>query len=629
MATNNSTTTPAPSATQASFDALGQPLIATTFVVLDLETTGLSAADDRITEIGAVKVRGGEVLGELRTFVHPQRPIPPAVTAITGINDATVRDAPTIAAVLPSVLRFLEDAVLVAHNAGFDLAFLRAAAGRLGAGPLDPPVVDTARLARRLLRDEVRDVRLATVARHLRARVSPDHRALTDARATVDVLHGLIERAGSFGATTLEDLQQLTRSSSERSFRRRDLVADAPAVPGVYRFLDADDRVLYIGKATDLRSRLRTYFGQDPRRRMADLVRGTARVAWTPTPTVLEAEIHELRAIREHQPRYNRRSRDGSAPVFLALTDEPFPRLSIVRSPRPSHPWTFGPLRSRRLAEQVIASLTEIVPLRTCTPRLRLAQDHGACVLKDLGRCGAPCDGSQSQKAYAEVVDTALATLLEPSDLLHRLRQRMTSLAADGRFERAAETRTQLHGVARALLGVRRRAVLADVERLVAARPTADGTELVVLRRGRLEATALLTPDQAVLGPGREPLRDLSDVDLSDDDLGEDGLGEGDRSDSSAAPARRSPQTAQLIAALTLPGPSVAPRPQDTDELDLALTWLDRPGVQLVHVDGTLASPVAAGAALTSTVAESRQVERDRRRDHQTLSGQKVRRRAG
>ena len=577
------------SATPLTFESLGRPLLETTFVVLDLETTGLSATTDRITEIGAVKVRGGEVLGELRTFVHPERPIPAAVTAVTGIDDSMVRDAPTITAVLPSVLRFIEGGVFVAHNAAFDLGFLRAAADRLDLGPVQPPVVDTARLARRLLHDELRDARLATVARHLRARVSPDHRALTDARATVDVLHGLIERAGSFGATTLEDLQELTRSSSTAQFRRRDLVADAPSAPGVYRFLDPRDEVLYVGKATDLRQRLRTYFGQDPRRRIADLVRETARVDWTLTPTVLEAEVLELRAIRHHQPRFNRRSRDRSAAVHVALTDEPFPRLSIVQRPRASHRWSLGPLPSRRVAERLIDAITEVVPLRTCTGRLRVAQDHPACVLKDLGRCGAPCDGSQSRDGYAEVVATTTAAIDDPSELLAVLRRRMTDHAASGRFERAAEQRARLHAAARALQGLRDRTRLTRCSRLVAARVTAASIEVAVLRHGRLEATTRLDAGSEAW-PGETELL-------------------------AAAAARQ-----------TSPSPDPAAS-VDAEELGLLCAWLARPDVRVVAADGPFASDLAGGRALMATVEESRRVDRERRRDQQVLSGAKVARR--
>jgi DNA polymerase III subunit epsilon len=571
---------------QLGFEALGTPLIATTFVVLDLETTGLSPDRDRVTEIGAVKVRGGEVLGELRTFVHPGRPIPPAITAVTGITDAMVRDAPPMAAVLPTVLGFLGEAVLVAHNAGFDLGFLRAAAAQHGLAPPDPVVVDTARLARRLLRDEVRDCRLATLAAHLRARTRPEHRALADARATVDVLHGLLERAGTLGAVTLEDLRALARSTSERSFRRIGLVADAPPTCGVYRFVDDRGEVLYVGKATDLRSRLRTYFGQDPRRRIAELVRETAQVTWTPTATLLEAEVREVREIHEHRPRYNRRSTRPERSVHLALTREPFPRLAVIRSPGRTHLRAIGPLPSRSRADRLAEALREVVAIRPCTPRLRLAQDHPACVLKDLGRCGAPCDGSQSPADYAEVVATLHGVLDDPERLLEQLRDRMLAFAAAGRFERAGELRGRLHDAATTLLAVRRRGALAAVDEVVARRHTAEATEVVVVRRGRLAGSLRLAGD-------------TEDADVA----------------AAAAAADLRPCA----------GP---PSPFDAEEVGLVLAWLDRPGVRAVAVDGSWAEPVAGGRALAATLAESRRVAREVRRDRQVLSGAKVIRRA-
>ena len=142
-------------APQLSFDELGTPLRDVTFVVLDLETTGGSAQRDAITEVGAVKVRGGERLGELATLVDPGTGIPPQVVALTGITTALVTGAPRLPQVLPSVLEFLTGAVLVAHNAPFDAGFLRAACERHGATWPRPPVLCTARLARAVLsRDE-------------------------------------------------------------------------------------------------------------------------------------------------------------------------------------------------------------------------------------------------------------------------------------------------------------------------------------------------------------------------------------------------------------------------------------------------------------------------------------------
>jgi DNA polymerase III subunit epsilon len=581
---------PTAGAHQPSFDQLGTPLIDVTFVVLDLETTGLTPGRDRITEVGAVKVRGGEVLGELQTLVHPGRPIPSAVSAVTGITDAMVASAPPIEAVLPTVLRFVGDAVLVAHNARFDLSFLRAACERHHHGAFEPVVVDTARLARRLVRDEVRDRRLGTLARHLGSRVVPDHRALTDARATVDVLHGLIERAGAYGATTLEDLRDLARSTSEQAYRRIGLVRDAPRAPGVYRFVDERGQVLYVGKATDLRARLRTYFGQDPRRRTADLVRETAEVTWITTPTLLEAEVVEVRAIHAHAPRYNRRSRHPQRGVHLALTREAFPRLSIVREPRPSHARTVGPIGSRRTAETLLEAVHEVLPLRTCSGRLRVAQDHPACVLKQLGRCGAPCDGTQTAAGYGAVVDRLHAALDDPSELLVPLRERMLAVARDGRFERASELRRRLHLLARTLEEHRRLAALAAVERLVAARivPREGGDhdlEVVVVAHGRLETTARV---------------------------------------------RFTGTTVDDAARAAVPAPTLPsdPDPFDAEERRLVLGWLDHPGVRLVATQGAWAEPLPGGRDLAATRTEARRVDRQVRRDQQVLTGAKVTRRA-
>ena len=245
-----------------------------TFVVVDLETTGGSAADCEITEIGAVKVRGGEVLGELQTLVRPGAPIPPFISVLTGITDAMVATAPPIEAVLPAFLEFASGSVLVAHNAPFDIGFLQAAAARCGLQWPAWGVLDTARLARRVLsRDDVPDCRLATLARHFRATTTPDHRALSDARATVDVLHGLIERVGTEGVQSLEELTTYSSRVPAALRRKRHLAEGLPHAPGVYLFEDAHRRVLYVGKSVDLAARVRTYFtASETRTRMAEMV---------------------------------------------------------------------------------------------------------------------------------------------------------------------------------------------------------------------------------------------------------------------------------------------------------------------------------------------------------------------
>ena len=204
---------------QATLEHLGRSLSETTFVVLDLETSGGSPnLGAHITEIGAVKIRGGEKIAKFQTFVNPGTPIPYFITALTGITDEMVFDSPSINETFPTLLEFLgseNETVFVAHNAPFDLSFLKAAAVMHGYPWPKFVVIDTAKLARRVLsRDEVSDCKLGTLAEFFSATVSPTHRALDDALATVDVLHALIGRVGSLGINTLADLQKFSSKKS-------------------------------------------------------------------------------------------------------------------------------------------------------------------------------------------------------------------------------------------------------------------------------------------------------------------------------------------------------------------------------------------------------------------------------
>ena len=218
-----------------AFPASDRELRELTFVVVDLETTGGSPASCDITEIGAVKVRGGEVIGEFATLVRPAAQIPPFISVLTGITDTMVASAPRPAAVLPAFLEFARGCVLVAHNAPFDMGFLRAGCERLGLPWPKFETVDTALLARRVLtRDETPNCKLATLATFFRAAETPCHRALADARATVDVLHGLFERLGPLGITTIDELRTFTGMVPAAVRRKRHLAEKMPTGHGVY-----------------------------------------------------------------------------------------------------------------------------------------------------------------------------------------------------------------------------------------------------------------------------------------------------------------------------------------------------------------------------------------------------------
>ena len=188
-----------------------EDLSRTTFVVLDLETSGASPkTGSAITEIGAVKVCGGQVIGTFKTFVNPGTPLPPFITELTGITDEMLIEAPRIESVLPSLFEFLgsdKSTVFVAHNAPFDLSFLKASAALHGYIWPNFRVIDTVKAARFVLtKDDVANYQLGTLALYFRTEIAPNHRALDDALATVDVLHGIIERMGTFGITTINQM---------------------------------------------------------------------------------------------------------------------------------------------------------------------------------------------------------------------------------------------------------------------------------------------------------------------------------------------------------------------------------------------------------------------------------------
>ena len=473
-------------AVQLSLDDLGAPLVDTTFVVVDLETTGGSPGTDTITEIGAVKVRGGQCLGTFQTLVNPGRAIPPTITVLTGITESMVARAPRVESVLPALLEFMGDAVVVGHNVRFDVGFLAAALERDGRPPLTAPTVDTVALARRLVRDEVPNCKLGTLARCFRLSHQPSHRALDDALATADLLHVLLERAGSLGVTGLDDLTSLPGMAGHPQADKLRLTSRLPRRPGVYLFRDRSGRVLYVGKAANLRSRVRSYFSTDDRRKVGALLRDTARVDHKVCPSTLEAAVLEARLIRALTPPYNAQGTRWQRYPYLKLTlNEAYPRLSVVRVVKDDGALYLGPLRSGSVARAVAEAIESVVPLRRCTQPVRTVPTRSApCAAAQLGVSLCPCAGGVDAADYHRHVQRVVDGLRgRPDLLLEPLRERMAALARDERFEEAALTRGRLEALTGALRRQRRMEQLLGCERLVV---TVESGERAELRRGVL-----------------------------------------------------------------------------------------------------------------------------------------------
>ncbi len=460
------------------------PLSDVTFCAVDLETTSGSWKTGEIVEIGAIKSRGGEVLGTFETFVQPSVDLPVEIQMLTGITPGHLAGAPPLPAVLPAFIEFCGPSVFVAHNARFDKSFIDAACRKLDYEISAAPIVDTVRLARRILRGEVRSNGLHTLAAHFRTEHKPCHRAFADAAACLEVLWALIERGAAYGITTLADLLQIQSVRSNPHFEKVKLARSLPTTRGVYMFENARREVIYVGKAANLRARVRSYFTQDERKRMGDLRAEVADVRVIHCETEPQCAGLEARLIERYKPRYNRAGIRRKPPVYLRLTDERHPRFAIAKAVRDDGSRYIGPFSSTARARSAATTLSGLFGLRTCTLRLN-GESHEPCALYAIGSCHGPCTTSESDVAAHDNAVLSLRGDIDRGleyacDLLAR---KLANLAAHARFEEASEHRDAFAEISRAIDRARRLSALRDAGRVEL--QTADGR--VVLDEGRLD----------------------------------------------------------------------------------------------------------------------------------------------
>jgi DNA polymerase III epsilon subunit family exonuclease len=346
------------------------PLEAASYVVVDLETTGLRPGKAAICEIGAVRIDGLTRTRTYETLVDPGIPLPPVVSSLTGIEDRDLAGAPSPVLAVQRFLDFATDAVLVAHNARFDIGFLDREVELISGRRLAAPVIDTVGLARRLLAGRVARASLGSLAHFFGTSTRPCHRALPDAEATAEILLRLIGLAQERGARTVADLGRLAAPRSRRVYDKRELAFGAPTRPGVYSFVGKGDQVLYVGRARNLRERLRSYFRSDRQRPAVEAaIAAVERIEWRVYGSELEAALEELRLIRETRPPANARSTRPDRYLYLGRRAD---RVVVTSTPS-----ALGPIRSRRRAELAAralqgASESELAVLSSGGPLPRL-----------------------------------------------------------------------------------------------------------------------------------------------------------------------------------------------------------------------------------------------------------------
>jgi DNA polymerase-3 subunit epsilon len=340
-----------------------------------------------------------------------------------------------------------------------------------------------------LIRNEVRNLKLQSLAAHFQSPVAPNHRALADAQATAHVLWGLLERAGSLGVTHLEDLLELPTAKGSPTYGKIELTESLPRRPGVYLFVDRHGTVIYVGKAKNLRSRVRSYFYGDTRRSITNMLRELDSIEHRVCATELEAEVTEIRLIRAHRPRHNRRSKPTKSAHWIRLTNERYPRFSLVRTVKEGALAHLGPFRGRNQARLVLEALWDATRIRRC--RRVPGSRTGPCSYAQIGVALCPCDGTLDAKTYQREVDLVCAGLTgEPDLVLEPLVIRMTDLARDDRFEEAGWVRDRHRALTRAL---EHRTVWSRLQR-AGTITAADANGGAAFDRGRLIAA---WPDRA------------------------------------------------------------------------------------------------------------------------------------
>ena len=475
------------------------PLRDRPYVVVDVETTGLSPLHDRVIEVAALRLRDGAPAERFSSLVDPGCAIPPEIARLTGIRREMLAGQPRFAEIAAGLADFLGADPLVAHNAPFDYGFLVEEFRRAGLA-YRARTLCTARLGRQVL-PGLRRAGLGELLAALELEAPAAHRAAGDALATARAFLALLERAEAAGATTLGGLLRLP--SDARAALAADLgaqVRQLPNAPGVYCFRDGAGRIVYIGKARQLRRRVQSHFRPSVRepRRLRHVLGTVQSIEHHATGSELEALLLESRLIKQYLPAGNQAQRDYHQYPYLRLdAADPFPRLSVTRSLAADGAVYYGPFHRAQPLQAAIAELQVQFHLPRCQGPI-LPGITPMCIYGQMGRCLAPCAGKISREGYAAVVQGVQGLLAGREDgVVTRMERRRDELAEELRFEEAATLRDAADEL-RLVFGAQRTLNVAVHEchtLVLASSPQAGAVEAFAIRAGLLAEQRRLRPD--------------------------------------------------------------------------------------------------------------------------------------
>jgi len=468
------------------------------FTVVDVETTGLSPAHDRVIEIAAVRLRGGQVVDRFHSLVNPGTGVPPEITNLTGLTAGSLAGQPAFGQIADAILDFAGRDVLVAHNAPFDYGFLREEMRRVGY-QFTARTLCTARLGR-LLIPGIRRASLDALLSALGLPSRTRHRANGDAALTAEAFVKLLALAEGTGISTLAGLLQMqTARGKLRAAAVTAGIRQLPNAPGVYCFRNGTGQVVYVGKANNLRRRVQSHFrpGAEEPHRLRNVLPTVESVDHIETGSELEALLLESRLIKQYLPSGNQAQRDYHQYPYLRLdTQSSFPRLTVTRSISADQATYYGPFRRARPVGAAVEELVDHFKLPRCQAPIIPGQTP-MCIYGQMGRCLAPCSAAVSTEQYRVVIREVQQFLAGDDDgVVTYLEQRRDAAAETLRFEEAAELRDAADEL-RLVFGAQRQlsAAVHQCHVVVVATSTQPGAvELFAIRGGLLAAQRRYAP---------------------------------------------------------------------------------------------------------------------------------------
>lgn len=422
------------------------PLNEAEFSVLDVETTGLSARNNRVIEIGIVRVKNLKITDKYTTLINPGCDIPYFITQFTGIANSDVQYSPSFYDTAEDIEDFIGNSIISGHNLSFDEGFLSYEFARNGFEPLSNLSVCTLKLSRKIF-PSLKSKSLGSVSEYLGVKNRDSHRALSDAEATAQILIKLIKKLSKEnGVKTIQQLLEFQSSVVPANQviklpkEINDSLYSLPDSPGVYYFLNKKNEVIYIGKAKSLKDRVRSYFASTAAGKPKKIVKQAVKIKTEITNSELTALLLEAESIKLINPRHNRQLKKYGNKYFIRINkSSKYPKAEIISNFDFDGNDYFGLFISRRKAEVVLDIVDKTFALRECTDKE--FRKGKKCFLADIERCTAPCVKNNDPDYFDELEKVYEFLSGGNQSALNRMLNKMKDYAAKEKYEKAAETK--------------------------------------------------------------------------------------------------------------------------------------------------------------------------------------------